>query len=108
MCAAPDKAMSNDDISPKDEPELRRAKARRYAAWCNKHAQKPYVKIYIALELAGQAFAAHGLPYEFGLSNMAAYPPERFTWVCDETSEAGDCLKLRDNLTGRIVVWPHF
>jgi hypothetical protein len=92
----------------KDEPELRRAKARHYAASCNKAIQKPYEKVYLALELAEQAYTAANLPYEAGLSNMAAYPPERFTWFCDESGEANDCLKIRDNQTGRAVVFPHF
>jgi hypothetical protein len=104
-------------IVPKDEPELRRAKARRYVAWCNKSVHgAPWVKgdmtgsggVFIALELAEQAHAAHALPYEPGLSKMQQYDPRRFTWVCDPDGEAADCVKVQDSKTGRIAVWPHF
>jgi hypothetical protein len=92
----------------KDEPEVRRAKARSYAAWCNKSVSHPYPNIYIALEIAEQVYIAAGLPYEPGGSKMDLYPPERFTWFCDDTSDAETCLKFRDNQTGRVAVWPHF
>ena len=62
----------------------------------------------MALELAEQAYQVHGLPYEQGLSAMDRYPPDRFTWVCDEAGEAKDCVKIRDDQTGRLVVWPHW
>jgi hypothetical protein len=109
--------MIENHITPKPEPEVRRANGRRYAALCNKavHAA-PWVKgdrtiqggIYIALELAQKAYEAHGLPYEKGLSNMHRYDPRRFTWFCDDAGDAANCLKVRDDKTGRIVVWPHF
>jgi hypothetical protein len=100
-----------------DEPEVRRAKARRYVAWCNKAVHgAPWVRgdttgsggVFIALELAEQAYLAHGLPYEPGLSKMRQYDPRRFTWVYDPDGEASDCAKLRDDKTGRVVVWPNF
>lgn len=97
-----------DEIIPKNEPEICRANGRRYAALCNKVSRKPYgKKIYMALELAEQAYHALGLHYEPGLSAMDRYPPDRFTWICDE---AGDdvCVRLRDEKTGQIVVWPHW
>jgi hypothetical protein len=50
---------------PRSEPEMIRKKGRLHVAWCNERARKPYAKgIYIALELAEQAYEAHGLPYE--------------------------------------------
>jgi hypothetical protein len=39
---------------------------------------------------------------------MILYDPRRFTWIYDHAGEAIDCVKVRDNKTGRIVVWPHF
>jgi hypothetical protein len=48
------------------------------------------------------------LPYEQGLSKMASYDPRRFAWVYDEAGEADDCVKVRDDQTGRVVGWPHF
>jgi len=97
----------------KHEPEVRRAKAKRYVAWCNNAVHKaPWVDgdktttggIYVALELAEQAYEAHELPYEPELSNMSRYDPRRFTWVYDETGELDDCVKVRDNKTGRLAV----
>jgi hypothetical protein len=65
---------ADEPISPKDEPEVRRAKARRYVAWCNNAVHEaPWTDgdlrghgrggLFIALELAEQAYAAHSLPY---------------------------------------------
>jgi hypothetical protein len=34
--------------------------------------------------------------------------PRRFTWVYDESGEADDCVKRRDNESSRVVVWPWF
>jgi hypothetical protein len=104
-------------VEVKDEPEVRRAKARRYVAWCNRSVHDaPWTKgdtstsggIFIALELAGQAHAALAVPYEPGLSNMQQYDPRRFTWVYDPDGDAADCVKVQDNKTGAIAVWPHF
>jgi hypothetical protein len=101
----------------RDEPEVRRAKARRYVAWLNAAVHDaPWVDgdmstrggIFIALEIAEQAYVAHVLPYEQGLSKMTSYDPRRFTWVYDEAGEAEDCVKVRDDQTGRVVGWPHF
>lgn len=64
--------------------------------------------VYVALELAEQAYQAHALPYEPGLSKMDLYDPRRFTWVYDPAGEAKDCVKVRDNQTGRLVIWPWF
>jgi hypothetical protein len=110
--------MSSEKIVPKDEPEVRRSKAKRHVGWCNAAVHEaPWVDgdtsthggLFIALELAQQAFQAHSLHYEPGLSKMRLYDPRRFTWVYDETGAArGNCVKLRDNQTGRIVAWPHF
>ena len=91
----------NDELiwPPKDEPEVRRAKARRYAVWCNA-AKRPapwvdsdtstHSGIFIALELAEQAFQVHGLPYEPGPVKMRQYDPRRFTWFCDDAGDAKD------------------
>lgn len=90
----------------KDEPEARRAKARLFVACCNKVVHgASWAKgdvsarggVFIALELAEQAYRAHGLPYEPGLSKMILYDPRRFTWIYDPAGEASDCVKLRDN-----------
>lgn len=95
------------------EPEVRRAKAKRYVAWCNSAVHKaPWVDgdtstsggIYVALELAEQAYQAHLLPYKPGLSHMPEYDPRRFTWIYDESGEADDCVKVRDDKTGRLAI----
>lgn len=107
--------MAEEYIAPKHEPEVLRSKGRRHVAWCNAAVHDaPWVDgdrstrggIYIALELAEQAHQAHLLPYKQGLSNMPSYDPRRFTWVYDASGEAKDCVKVRDNQTGRIVIWP--
>ena len=106
-------------LGPKDEPEVRRAKARRYVAWCNGSVHDaPWTNgdmsgnrcggVLIALELAEQAYQAHRLPYKRGLSNLSRYDPRRFTWLCDVDGDGEECVKLRDNRTGRTVIWPHF
>jgi hypothetical protein len=96
-------------ISPRNEPEVLRANGRRAVAWYNEHSRKPYNKsIYVALELAQQAYEAHGLAYKEGLSSIEQYPPDRFTWICDETGNANECVKVRDDQTGRVVIWPHW
>jgi hypothetical protein len=109
--------MSDEVVVPKDEPEVRRSKAKRYVGWCNAAVHDaPWVDgdtsirggLFIALELAEQAFQAHALYYEPGLSKMRSYDPRRFTWIFDEGGEARDSVKLRDNQTGRIVIWPYF
>jgi hypothetical protein len=104
-------------VRTKDQPEVRRAKARLYVSRCNKAVHEAsWAKgdvsasggVFIALELAEQAYLAHALPYEPGLSKMILYDPRRFTWIYDHAGEAIDCVKVRDNKTGCIVVWPHF
>ena len=103
----------------KHEPEVRRAKAKGYVESCNRKVHEaPWTTghtksasrggIYEALELAEQAYQAHALPYEAGLSKIALYDPRRFTWVYDESGEADDCVKVRDNDTGRMAIWPHW
>ena len=101
----------------KHEPEVRRAKAKSHVAWCN-HAvhQAPWTRgdestsggIYVALELAEQAYAAHVLPYEQGLSKMEDYDPRRFKWVYDEGGEADDCVKILNTKSERLAIWPHW
>ena len=101
----------------KHEPEVRRAKAQSYVAWCNYAVhQAPWTRgdtstsggIYVALELAEQAYAAHVLPYEPGLSHMKTYDPRRFRWVYDETGDVDECVKLLDPETRRLAIWPHW
>jgi hypothetical protein len=103
----------------KHEPEVRRAKAKSYVAWCNNAVHSaPWVEgntasagaggLYVALELAEQAYQAHLLPYEQGLSKMDVCDPRRFTWVYDEQGEADDCVKLHDDHTGKLAPWPHW
>jgi hypothetical protein len=93
---------------PRNEPEVTFANGRAYVSWCNKFTREPYENVYCALEIAGQAYEAHGLPYKPGLSNLSEYPPSRFTWFCDETANASRCVKVRDDTTGRVVTWPHW
>jgi hypothetical protein len=103
----------------KHEPEIRRAKARLYVTWCNVAVHRaPWTTgrtrtpngggIYQALELAEQAYRAHRLPYEGGLSKMQDYPPRRFKWIYDETGKADDCVKVLDTITGQLAIWPHW
>jgi hypothetical protein len=91
---------------PKHEPELRRAKGRAYAARCNEIASNYDSKtIFQALELSEQAHEVHRLPYASGLSNLKKFPPNRFEWICDESSVS---IKLRDKRTGILAKWPHW
>lgn len=101
----------------KHEPEVRRAKAKRNVAWCNKAVHEAaWVDgdtttaggIYVALELAGQAYRAHLLPYKPGLSHITEYDPRRFTWIYDESGEADDCVKVLDTKTKKLAIWPHW
>jgi hypothetical protein len=109
--------MSSDEPiwPPKPEPEVLRATAKRNVAWHNMAVHEaPWTQgnmsqrggVFIALEIAEEAYLAHGLPYERGLSKMPSYDPRRFTWIYDPTGEARDCVKIRDNQTGRVVVSP--
>jgi hypothetical protein len=93
-----------------DEPdEVMRTKARSYATSCNDTVRKPYgKKIYMALELARHAYEAHGLEYEAGLHAVDQFPPDRFTLFCDEAGDAKECVNVRDNRTGQVVVWSHW
>jgi hypothetical protein len=101
--------LMTEPIAPRNEPEVMRANGRGYVAWCNKCVRLlDKKKIYIALELAQQAHEAHGLPYEEGLSAIVRYPPDRFTWICDESGDAKQSVKVRDNQTDAVVVWPHW
>jgi hypothetical protein len=95
-------------VIPRNEPEIIWAKGRRHAAWCNENSREPYKDPVRALKLAQQAYEAHGLPYKAGLDKLYEYPPDRFTWFCDEPGDAKECLKVRDFKTGQIVVWPHW
>ena len=96
---------------PRDEPEVRWAKARRYVALCNKAVQEaPWLQvgtntadsILVVLELSRQAHQAHRLPHLDGLRNIQLYDPRRFNWLFDPKDEH---VKVRDNKTGRIVIW---
>ena len=90
-----------------ENPDKRRSKARNRAAWFNAALRKPYANVSVAVELTAQACAAHGLPFERSRSEMASYS-NRFMWTCDEAGDLRDCLKVRDNQTGRTVTWPNF
>ena len=50
----------------------------------------------------------HGLPYVAGLREIENYPPDRFTWFYDGTKGAKEGVRVRDNHTGLIAVWPHW
>ena len=99
---------------PKNELE-RRAKARRLVDWCNSVVHRaPWIDgdatvsggVFLALELAEKAHQVHSLPYEQGFSKLGLYDPRRFTWVYDGANER-ECVKVRDNQTGRVAAWPH-
>jgi len=103
----------------KHEPEIRRAKAKRYveesnttvhsAPWTTGRTDGPGAGLlYKALEMAKLAYTAHALPYEQGLSKMKDYDPRRFQWIYDEAGRVDDCVKLLDTKTGVLVVWPHW
>jgi hypothetical protein len=108
---------ARETLMTKHEPEIRLAKAKLYAESCNSLVHEaPWTTgrtkgpgaggLYQALELAQIAYEAHGLSYKPGLSNMHLYDPRRFTWVCDEGGD--DCVKIRDNHTGRLAICPHW
>jgi hypothetical protein len=111
---------NEDKIFPEDEPEIRRLKAGRYALQLNEETRRPYRNIYIGLETASTAYEALGIPYEpaallraSGIQPtpetvLAACPPSRFTWFCDQEGAAQSCMKVRDDQTGRVAVWPLF
>jgi hypothetical protein len=99
------------------EPQIRRAKARSYVAWCNNVVHEaPWTKgerrslggINIVLELAELAHRAHGLRYESGISRMSEFPPRRFRWVYSEGGETDDCVLVLDLQTQCLAVWPHW
>jgi len=109
--------VNKNPITPKDEPEVRRAKGKRYVASCNAAVYdaswgegdwSARGGLQHALKLAEQAYRAHNLPFARGLSEMRLYDPRRFTWLYDPAGNAEHCVKVRDNYTGRIAVWPHF
>jgi hypothetical protein len=103
-----EKMVEETKTSLRNEPEITRARARIYVASCNATKRKPYgTKIYRALELAQQAHEALGLHYDPGLGAMERYPPDRFTWVFAEDGDARERVRVRDDKTGRTVVWPH-
>jgi hypothetical protein len=107
--------LSDERIKPKHEPEVLRAQGKKYVRWCNAAVQDaPWTEgdtstrsgVLIALELAEKAFKVHKLAYVQGLSSMARYDPRRFTWIYDPLGEAEDCIKVRDDETGKVAVWP--
>jgi hypothetical protein len=115
-----DKLGTKDESScdmAKHEPEAIRAKAKSYVAWCNNVVHEaPWTNgdrrttggLYVALELAGLAYKAHGLPYESGISKMSGFPPGRFRWVYSEGGKTDDCVLVLDLETQRLAVWPHW
>jgi hypothetical protein len=99
---------------PKHEPEIRRAKAKRYVESCNNQVHKaPWTTgrtrtstvggLYQALELAELAHKAHGLPYK---PNLRECDPRRFTWVYSDAAE--NFVKVRDDATGKLADWRWF
>ena len=104
-----DRTESGMGMGPKSEPEVIRANGRAAVASYNEDTHKPYRGGFpLALEFAERAYEAHSLPYKAGLSSIIHYPPDRFTWLYDEAGDAKDCVKVRDNKTGRVVVWRHW
>ena len=103
----------------KDDPEVRRTRVRRYVEWCNNAVhQAPWTHgdfsarggIFIALELAEQAYELHSMPYKKGLSNITTFDPRRFSWLYEAEREGNGegSVKVRDNRTGRVATWPWF
>jgi hypothetical protein len=92
---------TDEAIWPRPEPEVMRANARRSAKYYNERKC-----IYIAMEIIQHAYEAHGLPHKPGFSHLAEYTHERFHWFCDEAAPAAECLKIRDDRTGRVVTDP--
>ena len=106
--------MSEEPKRPKYKPAMRRAMARRHVAWCNTAVHDaPWIDvdrttqrgIFVALD--ERTFDAHDLAYEQGISKIGKYDPQRFTGFYDSTADFKDCIKVHDNKTGRIVVWPY-
>jgi hypothetical protein len=62
--------------------------------------------IFIALELAEQAYQLHSLPYKKRLSNMTMFDPRRFNWLFEQEGDREDYVAVRDNRTGRVAMWP--
>ena len=100
----------------RSEPEIRKAKARRYVVSCNSLAHEaPWTSgrtknseaggLYRALELAQFAYEAHGLPYEPGLLDEPVRL-RRFRWIYDETAE--NFVNVLDTQTDKRAAWKHF
>jgi hypothetical protein len=120
--------MLPDEDPPEDGPllshmaalEVRRIKAGWCALRLNEETRRPYRNAFIGLEIASTAHRVLSLPYEPSAlvrasgaqptpaAVLAACPPSRFTWFCDEGGTAEDCMKVRDDQTGRVAVWPLF
>ena len=101
--------MTDELIRPRNEPEVVRAKGRHYVAACNRIKGKSDAEtIFLALDLAEKAYRVFGLRYESGLGKIDLYSPDRFTWLWDEHGNTEHCVKIRDDGTGRVVVWPYW
>src|SRR6185503_18995404 len=103
-------------MSVRPEPEVVRAMGRRQVVDCNAAVHDaPWTTgrtndrraggLYLALEIAEEAYKAHGLPYEPGISHIGSYSPRRFTWVFDPDCDARECVKVRDDQTGKLAIW---
>jgi hypothetical protein len=105
------------------EPEVLRAKGRLNVAYHNRAiheagwSRRPLGSfvdrhtayrdgLFVVLEIAEHCYRAHGLPYEAGLSKMVRYDPRRFTFLHDPDGDPLQCVKIRDDQTGRIVACP--
>jgi hypothetical protein len=99
---------------PRHEPEVRRATARRYVAAQNRRMSEPYIAadVYVVREAAQAAYDAHGVtPAAVADAPgwMAAVIGRgRFSWVYDETGDADECVKIKDAVTGRVVIDPNW
>jgi hypothetical protein len=93
---------------PRHEPEVRRANARRYIAAQNRRMSEPYsdADIYIVLEVARNACDAHGGTSAGWRAVLAGRG--RFSWVYDEDGAADECVKIKDTVTGRVVIDPNW
>ena len=116
---------------PKDEPEVRRANARSYVMATNEmisgtydtadlsHDRAQSAGIYVILEVARNAYDAHGIvpEAENGTTWQAVLAGRRrFVWMYNETGAADElcvcggmkCVKILDTVTGRMVPDPNW
>ena len=102
---------------PKDEPEIRRLKARRYAIKLNEETRRPTEMPLKPRDRVDSVCGARNPLMGLGPIRasgapptpeavLAACPPSRFSWFVDQEGAVDECMKVRDDQTGRVAVWP--